>query len=351
MNATKTQLRDLATKATAKPSSHTQTSQETMKAIVQDRYGSADALELREINRPEIGDDDVLVRVHAAGMDRGVWHLMTGLPYLVRLGFGLRAPKHPVCGMDVAGTVAAMGRNVTGFEIGDEVFGICSGSYAEYACVSQKKLAPKPPSLSLEQAAAVPISAGTALQALRDKGEVRAGQRVLITGASGGVGTFAVQIAKALGAEVTGVCSEAKIDLVRSLGADHVIDYRSEDCLRMGQRYDVILDIAGNRSLSDLRRALSPKGILVITGGEEGGRWAGGVDRQLRALMLSPFVQQSLRCIIAQESNDHLYAMTELIESGKITPAIDKTFPLSEVPDAMRYLTGGHARGKIVITV
>jgi len=330
---------------------HPPTYPKAMRAVVQDRYGSADVLELREVATPEIGDDDVLVRVHAAGLDRGVWHLMTGLPYLIRLGFGLRGPKNPIGGMDVAGRIAALGSNVTGYEIGDEVFGICRGSFAEFACVSQKKLAPKPPSLSFEQAAAVPISGGTALQGLRDKGEVSAGQSVLITGASGGVGTFAVQVAKALGAEVTGVCSGPKADLVRSLGADHVIDYTRGDFLRTGQRHDVIFDLAGNRSLTDLRRALSPSGILVIAGGEEGGRWLGGVDRQLRAMMLSPFVKQRLRPLLAQEGNEHLHALTELIEGGRLRPAIDRTYPLSEVPDAMRHLAGGQARGKIVITV
>lgn len=318
---------------------------------MQDRYGSAEVLNLRNIDRPQIGDGEVLVRVHAAGLDRGVWHLMAGLPYLIRLGFGFRAPKNPVCGMDVAGRVVAVGKNVTEFQAGDEVFGICKGSFAEYACVSQTKLAKKPASLSFEQAAAIPISGGTALQAIRDKGKVTAGQKVLVTGASGGVGSFAVQIAKALGAEVTGVASESKMDMVRSIGADHTIDYRRDDFTRMGLRYDVILDIAGNHSLSDLRRALTPKGTLVIIGGEEGGKWLGGVDRNLRAFALSPFVSQSLRSFIAEESSDHLHALIEQIEEGKVTPVVDRTFPLCEVPNAMRYLVEGRARGKIVITV
>ena len=323
----------------------------TMKAIVQDRYGSADVLELREIRRPEAGDHDVLVRVHAAGLDRGVWHLMTGLPYLIRLGFGLRAPKYPVLGMDVAGRVEAIGKHVTQFAVGDDVFGTCNGSFAEYACVNEKKLAPKPAKLSFEQAAAVPVSAGTAFQGLRDKGGLVAGQRVLITGASGGVGTFAVQIAKALGAHVTGVCSASKVDLVFSIGADQVIDYKRDDCLRPDQRYDVILDIAGNRSLSDLRGALTREGVLVITGGEEGDRWIGGTDRQLRALALSPFVRQSLRSFIAEESGEQLRALTGLIDAGRVSPVVDRTFPLHAVRDAMRYLIAGHARGKIVITI
>ncbi len=322
-----------------------------MKAIVQDRYGSAEVLELRDVPKPQIGADEVLVRVHAAGLDRGVWHLMEGLPYLIRLGFGFRGPKQPISGMDVAGRVEAVGAGVTGFREGDEVYGICSGSFAEYAAVKQGKLALKPASLTFEQAAAIPVSGITALQGLRDKVEVTAGQKVLITGASGGVGTFAVQIAKALGAEVTGVCSAAKMDLVRSIGADHVIDYRKEDFTQMGQRFDVILDIAGNSSLSALRRTLTPKGILVITGGEEGGPWFGGIDRNLRAFALSPFVGQSLRSFIAQETSEHLRALTDLIEAGQLTPILDRTFPLSETPNAMRYLAEGHARGKIVIQV
>ena len=324
---------------------------EDMKAIVQERYGSADVLELKEIDKPEIGAEDVLVQVRAAGLDRGVWHLMTGLPYLVRLGFGLRAPKHAVCGMDVAGVVVAVGSKVTTTDVGDEVYGICNGSFADYARVAERKLAPKPPSLSFEQAAAVPISGITALQGLRDVGELSAGQRVLITGASGGVGTFAVQIAKALGAEVTGVCSASKMDLVLSLGGDNVVDYEREDFTRTGEQYDVVFDIAGNRRLTDLRRVLSDRGTLVIVGGEEGGRWFGGIDRQLRALIMSPFVRQRLRAFIAKESNAYLRALTNLIETGHLTPAIDKTYPLAEAPNAMRRLTEGHARGKIVITV
>ena len=308
-----------------------------MKAIVQDRYGSADVLRLRDIDRPELGNDDVLVRVLAAGVDPGVWHLMTGLPYLVRLGFGLRAPKTPVRGMDVAGRVEEVGENVTQFEVGDEVFGTCNGSFAEYARATEDKLALKPANLSFEQAAAVPVSACTALHALRDSGEVRAGQKVLIVGASGGVGTFAVQLAKAFGAQVTGVCSTTKLELVRSIGADQVIDYTRDDFSQMGERYDLILDIAGNRSLSLLRSALTPEGTLVIVGGEGGGPWLGGTDRQIRALILSPFVRHNLR--------------KELIESGKVTPVIDRTYPLREAPDAIRYLEDGHARGKVVIKV
>ena len=264
-----------------------------MKAIVQDAYGSTDVLELRDIDKPVIADDEVLVRVHAAGVDRGVWHVMTGLPYPIRLaGYGLRAPKTPVPGMDVAGVVEAVGKDVTRFQPGDEVFGIGKGAFAEYARVPENKLAPKPANLTFEQAAAIAISGLTALQGLRDHGRVEAGQKVLIIGASGGVGTYAVQLAKAFGAEVTAVCSTTKVDMVRSLGADHVIDYTRDDFAKGEQRYDVILDIGGNSSLARLRRVLSPRGTLVIMGGETSGRWLGGSDRQIRAMLLSPFVSQ-----------------------------------------------------------
>jgi NADPH:quinone reductase-like Zn-dependent oxidoreductase len=325
----------------------------TMKAIVQDEYGEAgDVLRLEEIDKPEIADDEVSVRVHAAGVDRGVWHLMTGLPYPVRLaGYGLRAPKTGVRGREVAGCVEAVGNDVTTLQPGDEVFGVGEGSFAEYACARVDKLAPKPESLTFEQAAAVPVSALTALQGLRDHGRVQPGQNVLIIGASGGVGTFAVQIAKAFGAQVTGVCSTTKVDLVRSIGADHVIDYTHGDITDSAQRYDMILDTGGNRSLSQLRRALTPRGTLVIVGGETGGRWLGGADRQLRALMLSPFVGQKLGTFIASENKNDLLVLKELIESGQVTPAIDRTYPLSEVPAAIRYMQEGHARGKVVITV
>lgn len=323
-----------------------------MKAIVQDTYGSTDVLELKDIDKPEIGDDDVLVRVRAAGVDPGVWHLMTGLPYLIRImGFGLRAPKARVRGMDVAGQVEAVGRNVTRFRAGDEVFGTCGGSFAEYACAGEEKFAPKPANVTFEQAAAVPISGFTALQGLRDKGKVQVGQRVLIIGAAGGVGTFAVQLAKAFGADVTGVCGTTKEDTVRSIGADHVIDYTRDDFARTGRRYDVILDTAGNRPLSHLRRALTPRGTLVIVGGEGGDRWIGGTDRLIRALVLSPFVRHKLRTFVSVERKEDLLFLKEFIEAGKVTPVIDRTYPLSEVPEAIRYLEEGHARGKVVITV
>jgi NADPH:quinone reductase-like Zn-dependent oxidoreductase len=323
-----------------------------MKAIVQDAYGSADVLELRDIDKPEAGDGEVLVRVHAAGVDRGAWHLMTGLPYPIRLaGVGFRAPKNKVLGSEVAGQVEAVGRDVTRFRPGDEVMGTCHGSFAEYACGKQDRLAAKPANLGFDQAAAVPISGSTALQALRDQGRVQAGQSVLIAGASGGVGSFAVQLAKAFDTEVTGVCSTSKVDLVRSLGADHVIDYAHEDFTDGRHRYDLVLDIGGNTPVTRLRRALIPEGTLVIVGGENGGRWLGGLQRQLQALVVSPFVRQRLRVFVAREHYEELETLTELIEAGKVTPAVDRTYPLSDAPQAIRYLEQGHARGKLVIAV
>jgi len=323
-----------------------------MKAIVQDTYGSTDVLELRDIDKPEIADDEVLVRVRAAGVDRGVWHLMTGLAYPIRLaGYGLRAPKTPVPGMDLAGVVEAVGKDVTRFQPGDEVFGIGKGAYAEYARAPENKLAPKPANLSFEQASAVAISGLTALQALRDRGKVQPGQQVLIIGASGGVGSYAVQLAKVFGAEVTAVASATKADLVRSLGADHVVDYTRDDFSDGEHRYDLILDIGGNASLSRLRRALTPKGTLVIVGGETGGRWLGGYDRLLRAPLLSLFVSQQLGTLVNRENHEDMLVLTELIEAGKVTPAIDRTYPLTEAAKAIRYLEQGHVRGKVVITV
>jgi NADPH:quinone reductase-like Zn-dependent oxidoreductase len=323
-----------------------------MKAIVRDKYGLADVLALRDIDRPVIGDGEVLVRVRAAGVDQGVWHVMAGLPYPIRLaGYGLRAPKNPVLGADVAGAVEAVGNGVTRFQPGDEVFGIAKGSYAEYARASEDRLAPKPANLTFTQAAVVAISGLTALQGLRDHAKVRAHQKVLIVGASGGVGTYAVQVAKMFGAHVTGVCSTTKVDLVRSLGADRVIDYTREDFADGQQRYEVILDVGGNASLSHLRRALTPKGTLVITGGETDGRWLGGTDRQLRALVLSPFVGQKLGTFVSRENLGDLMVLKEFIEAGKVTPVVDRAYPLSEVPDAIRYMREGRARGKLVITV
>jgi NADPH:quinone reductase-like Zn-dependent oxidoreductase len=285
-------------------------------------------------------------------VDRGTWHVMTGLPYPIRLtGFGLRAPKNAVLGMDLAGVVEAVGSGVSRFAPGDEVFGLGQGSYAEYAAALERKLAPKPANLGFEQAAAVAASGLPALQGLRDHGRLRPGQSVLIIGASGGVGTYAVQLAKAFGAEVTGVCSSAKADMVRSIGADRVIDYTRDDFAQEGRRYDLILDIGGNASLSRLRRALTPKGTLVIAGGETDGRWLGGSDRQIRALVLSRFVSQRLGTFISRENHEDLLVLKELIEAGKVTPVIDRSYPLSEVPEAIRYLEQGRARGKVVITV
>ncbi|MFA9401053.1 MAG: NAD(P)-dependent alcohol dehydrogenase [Acidobacteriota bacterium] len=324
-----------------------------MKAMVQDEYGEAEeVLRLEEVDRPEIGDREVLLRVHAAGLDRGVWHLTAGLPYLVRIaGYGLRSPKNGVPGLDVAGRIEQVGGEVTTLKPGDEVYGIADGSFAEYACAREDKLSLRPENLSPERAAAVPVSALTALQGLRDHGKVRSGQTVLIIGASGGVGTFAVQIAKALGAEVTGVCSGSKAELVRSIGADDVIDYNREDFGDRDERYDVILDIGGNSPLSRLRGALTPKGRLVIVGGETGGRWLGGTDRQLRALALSPFVSQKLTTFVSPENKTDLDAVSELIGSGKVSPVIDRTYQLGEVPAAIRYMQQGRARGKVVIEV
>jgi NADPH:quinone reductase-like Zn-dependent oxidoreductase len=323
-----------------------------MKAIVQDAYGSADVLELQDIDKPEIADDEVLVRVSAAGVDRGVWHLMTGRAYLIRLaGYGIRKPKNRVRGREVAGRVEAIGKDVSRLRPGDAVMGVCEGSFAEYTRAREDKLAPKPENLTFEQAAAVPISGLAALQGLRDQGRIQAGQTVLVIGASGGIGTYAVQLAKAFGAEVTGVCSTAKMDLVRSIGADHVIDYTREDVADGEQRYDLILDIGGNRSLTHLRRALTRHGTLILVGGEGGGRWIGGMERQVHALAISPFVQHRLRMFIVKEHYEDLQFLTELIEAGKITPVIDRTYPLSDVPEAIRYLEAGHARGKIVIEV
>ena len=323
----------------------------TRRAIVQDAYGSADVLHLAQIPAPPISDNEVLLRVHAAGLDRGAWHLMTGRPYLLRLGFGLRKPRNAVLGREVAGTVVAVGSAVTRFDVGDEVYGLGHGSFAEYAAAREDHLARKPVNVSFEQAAVVPVSALTALQALRDAGRVELGRKVLIIGASGGVGSFAVQLAKELGAEVTGVCSTSKLDLVRSLGANHVIDYLHDDFADGAHHYDLILDIAGNPALSRLRRALTPTGTAVIVGGEEGGPLTGSMDRQLRALALSPFLRQRLTMLLCKERAVDLEKLTDLIEAGKLTPTVDRTYSLDQVPEAMRYLDAGKARGKVAITI
>jgi NADPH:quinone reductase-like Zn-dependent oxidoreductase len=320
-----------------------------MRAIIQDRYGSAGVLRLARISLPEIAASEVLLRVHAAGLDRGAWHLMTGKPYLLRLVFGIGKPKNPVRGREVAGTVVAVGAAVTRFSPGDEVYGIGRGTFAEYAAAPEDKLARKPASASFEQAAVAPVSALTALQALTDAGRVKQGDEVLIIGASGGVGSHAVQLAKAFGADVTGVCSTAKLDLVRSLGADDVIDYTTED-FASDTRYDLILDIAGNLAPSRLRRALTATGTVVLVGGEEGGSLTGGMGRQLRARALSLFVRQRLTTVLCKERSADLERLTELIEGGKLAPSVDRSYPLDQVADAMRHLAAGKARGKIAIT-
>jgi NADPH:quinone reductase-like Zn-dependent oxidoreductase len=323
-----------------------------MKAIVQDRYGSADVLEFRDIDEPKVGEDDVLIRVHAAGCGPDVWHLMTGMPYMARLAIGLRTPKLPVLGWDVAGTVEAVGPNVTDIQPGDEVMGTTKGSFAELAIAKADDLVPKPAKLSFEEAGSLPISGITALRAIRDEADVQPGQTVLVVGAAGGVGSLVVQIATAYGAKVTAVASTSKEDLVRSLGADDVIDYTREDFTDGSRRWDVLVDTAGRRPVSQLRRALTPKGTLVIVGGDGGGRWTGGFFRgMLRAPIVSLFVGQRLRGLATKVKREDLLALVELVESGKVRPVIDRTYPLIEAPDAIRYLQEGHSRGKIVITV
>jgi NADPH:quinone reductase-like Zn-dependent oxidoreductase len=323
-----------------------------MRAIVQDRYGSPDVLTPAVIDRPGPGAHDVLLRVRAAGLDRGTWHLMTGQPYLMRvIGFGFRRPKSRVPGLDVAGTVAAVGPAVTRFAVGDEVYGVARGSYAEYAAAHEDKLARKPENISFEEAAVVPVSGLIAQRGLVDVGKLQAGQNVLITGASGGVGSYAVQLAKALGAEVTAVSSAGKADLVRSLGADHVVDYTREDFADGRRRYDLILDIAGNPTLARLRRALTPQGTAVILGGEQGGRITGGFGRTLRAPLLSPFVSQRLAMVTANENGRDLDRLTAFIEAGQVTPHVDYAYPLDEVPEAMARLIAGDVRGKVAISI
>ena len=338
-------------KNTDKEASTEPTRGNTMNAIVQETYGAPnEVLELKETDKPVIGDDDVLVRVHAAGVHIGDWLVGSGLPYLVRLGYGLTRPKHPIPGMELAGTVEAVGKNVTQFHIGDEVFGWGTGAFAEYASIQQDALVLKPTSATFTEAAAVPISGFTALQAIRDIGGVKSGDSVLVIGASGGVGTYAVQIAKAYGAEVTGVCSTRNIDMVRAIGADHAIDYTKEDISKGDKQYDVILDTAGNRSLSTLRGALSPTGTLVIVGGS-GGPWLMGVGRSLRATATSPFVSQNLRMFLSSTNRDDLATLRDLIESGSVAPVIDRTYPLNETAAALTHVGGRHTRGKTVIAV
>jgi NADPH:quinone reductase-like Zn-dependent oxidoreductase len=323
-----------------------------LKAITYHSYGAPDVLELQEVDEPVVNDDEVLVHVSAASANPRDWHFMRGMPYFMRLQFGLREPRNGALGSDVAGRVEAVGGNVTRFRPGDEVYAhVLAGGFAEYASVPEDFLGLKPANLTFEQAATVPLAGLTALQGLRDRGRVQPGQKVLIIGASGGVGTFAVQIAKSFGADVTGVCSTRNVAMVRAIGADHVIDYTREDFAQRGQRYDLIFQLAGTRSPSDCRRALTPGGMLIVSSGESDGRWIGPVDRIIKALVLSPFVSQRLVAFEAKRSGEDLQVLKQLIESGKLSPVIDRTYPLSEVPEAIRYLEQGHARGKVVITV
>lgn len=325
---------------------------EQMQAIVQDKYGSADVLELRAIDRPAIAENEVLIEVYAAGVDRGVWHMMTGLPYLIRVaGFGVRKPKAPALGLDVAGRVVAIGNDVTRFQPGDEVFGIGKGSYAQYAAADQNKLAHKPTNATFEQAAVAAVSGITALEALTDVGHVEAGQKVLIVGASGGVGTYAVQLAKALGAEVTGVGGPGMTDTMRAIGADHVLDYTQVDFVDGQSRYDLILDIGGRNSIKRLRSVLTHDGTLVIVGGEGGNRVTGGVGRQLRAMMLSPFIRQRLTTFISSENYTNIERLAAYIDSGAVVSTIGERFSLEDVPAAIRHLETADSSGKSVIVV
>jgi NADPH:quinone reductase-like Zn-dependent oxidoreductase len=323
-----------------------------MKAIVQETYGKPEAvLGLMEVPEPVVKDGEVLVRVHAASVHVGDWMLVTGVPYIARAAYGLRKPKSPVPGTDIAGTVEAVGNGVTQLRPGDEVFGWCTGAFAEYACATEDHFVPKPANLTFEQAAAVGVSASTALQLLRDQGKVQPGQRVLINGASGGVGTFAVQIAKAFGADVTGVCSTKNVDLVRSIGADHVIDYTGEDFTQQGQRYDFILDNVANHSLSDTRRVLAPTGKLQSNNGTSGGRWFGTLGTVIKTAASSMWERRQLGPAIKFQNREDLLVLKELIEAGKVTPIVDRTYPLSQVATAIGHVGEGHARGTVVITV
>ncbi|MFD3730969.1 NAD(P)-dependent alcohol dehydrogenase [Streptomyces sp. NPDC058632] len=325
----------------------------TMAAVVQERYGAEPEAVLRtaRLTRPGIGPTEILVRVRASSVDRGTWHMMAGLPYAIRPVSGMRRPKLPNPGRNIAGVVEAVGPEVTGFTPGDEVYGTAVAAFAEYAATRPGRIAPKPPGLTFEEAATVPVSALTALQAVRDRAKVQEGQQVLITGAAGGVGTFAVQLAHAFGARVTAVASTPKLDAVRALGADHVIDYTRDDFLAGPRRYDAIIDIAGNRGLRDLRRALTPRGRLVITGGETNGPWLGGTDRQLRAQMLSPFTGQHLGTFISSEHADGLRDLTVLIDKGTLSPVVDRVYPLAETAAAVRHLLDGRATGKVALAL
>jgi NADPH:quinone reductase-like Zn-dependent oxidoreductase len=322
-----------------------------MKAIIYTEYGSADVLKLQDVDKPTVGDDDVLVRIRAASVNPYDWHFMRGEPYFMRLMFGLRAPKSHDLGADLAGHVEAVGKNVGGLRIGDAVFGIHHGTFAEYACTKAGVLAPKPTSLSFEEAATMPMAGLTALQGLRDEGQLQPGQRVLIVGASGGVGTYAVQIAKSMGAHVTGVCSARNLDFVRTLGADDVVDYTKDDFVQTTTKYDLIFQLAGEVSPSQCRRALTPRGILVLSSGDSDGRWIGAVDRIIAAAALSPFVSQRLRTLDTKRKRDDLLVLTELVETGKVKPVIDRVLSLREVPQAIVDVEKGHTRGKVAIRI
>ena len=322
-----------------------------MRAIVYTEYGPPDVLQFTEVAKPIPKDDEVLIRIRAASVNPLDWHYMRGTPYVVRAKAGLRKPKVTRLGVDMAGQVEAVGKKVTQFQLGAGVFGACKGAFAEYVCAAEGALVLKPANVTFEQAAAVPVAAFSALQGLRDKGQIQRGQKVLINGAAGGVGTFAVQIAKVFGADVTGVCSTRNLDMVRSIGAHHVIDYTQKDFTKSGQRYDLIFDSVGNHSLADCRRALTTEGTLVLVGGPDTGRWLGPLTGMLKAVVLSWFVSQKLLPFLAHLSKDDLIVMRELLEAGKIAPVIDRSYPLSNVPEAIRYLEEGHARGKVVITM
>jgi NADPH:quinone reductase-like Zn-dependent oxidoreductase len=332
-----------------------ETGEPHMKAVVYTKFGPPDVLEIRDIKKPVPNDDQVLVKVRAASVNPYDWHLIRGTPYIMRaMMAGLRKPRDPRVGVDYAGTVEAIGKNVTQFKPGDEVFGNRTGAFAEYVCArADRAVARKPANVTFEQAASVPVAAITALQGLRDKGKVQPGQKVLINGASGGVGTFAVQIAKSFSADVTGVCSTRNLDLVRSLGADHVIDYTKEDFSKGNERYDVILDNVGTQPLSGFRRVLKPNGICVMIGGggPNEGHWIGPMARPIKAMLISPFISQKIGMMMAQGNKDDLNILADLMQSGKVTPVIDRTYSLSQIREAIRYLEAGHARGKVIITV
>jgi len=330
-----------------------ETGEPHMKAVVYTNYGSPDVFEIRDIKKPVPNDNQVLVKVRAASVNPYDWHFIRGTPYIMRLGVGLRKPKVTRIGVDFAGTIEAVGKNVTQFKPGDEVFGGKTGAFAEYVCVSEKGVALKPANITFEQAGSVDIAGLTALQAVRDKAKAQPGQKILINGASGGVGTFAVQIAKSFGADVTGVCSTRNLDMVRSLGADHVIDYTKEDFTKSGQHYDVILDNVGNQPLLSFRRALTPKGKYVMIGGggtaDQG--LIGPMFRPIEAMLLSPFVSQEMGMMMTNPTQNDMTMLADLMQAGKVTPVIDRTYPLSQIREAIRYLEQGHARGKVVITV